>query len=139
MMVMSMRVPMVMRAVIMVVVMPVMMIMSVIMRRGGIRATTQQPQESATLDPQQAQANQHDQGITDDLDNADCVTHCFGSGAQHGCSNADNGDGGECLKDRGRKRQHNAAPPGFIIGDQIGRDDRLAMAGTGSVEDAVEK
>src|SRR6476469_9751384 len=135
MMVMSVRVPMVM----MVVIVPVMMIMSVIVRRAGIRATTQQPQESAALYPQQAQPNQHDQGITDDLDNADCLTHCFGSGAQHGCSNADNGDGGECLKDRGRKRQHNAAPPCLIIGDQIGRDDRLAMAGTGSVEDAVQE
>jgi NADH:ubiquinone oxidoreductase subunit 3 (subunit A) len=51
MMVMSMRVPVVMMVVIMVVIMPVMMIMSVIMRRAGIRATTQQPQESAALYP----------------------------------------------------------------------------------------
>ena len=43
------------------------------------------------------------------------------------------------LHQRRGKRQHDAAPRGLLVGDEIGRDHRLAVAGAGGVEDAVGK
>src|SRR5664279_3508136 len=37
------------------------------------------------------------------------------------------------------KRQHDTAPPGFLVGNEVGRDHRLAMAGPRRMEDAVDK
>ena len=43
------------------------------------------------------------------------------------------------LQQRRGEGQHDAAPPGLLVGDQVGRDHRLAVAGPGGVEDAVER
>ena len=61
-----------------------------------------------------------------------------GGAEQHG-GDADDGDGGERLQHRRGKRQDHAAPPGLVIGDHVGRDHRLAVAGAGGVEDAVDE
>ena len=52
---------------------------------------------------------------------------------------ADDHDRDQRLQQRRGERQHDAAPPGLVVGDQIGRDHRLAVAGAGGVEDAVEE
>src|SRR5262249_15800542 len=82
---------------------------------------------------------QHDQGITDNLNDADGVTHRFGRRAKKCCGDADNGNSGECLQDRRRKRQHDATAPGFVIRDQIRRNHRLSVAGSGGMKKAVKE
>ena len=43
------------------------------------------------------------------------------------------------LQQRRDERQHDAAPGGLLVGDEIGGDHRLAVAGAGGVKDAVGK
>ena len=52
---------------------------------------------------------------------------------------ADEHHRGHRLQRRGNERDHHAAPDRLLIGDDIGRDDRLAMAGPDGVHDAIEE
>src|SRR5262245_18216398 len=64
---------------------------------------TQKAQECAAFDPQQAEADQHDQGIADDLDHANRIAHRLCRSAEGRGRNADDGDRRECLKHSRRK------------------------------------
>ena len=99
----------------------------------------QQMQERAALHPQQPQADDDDERVTHLLDDAHGVAHHLRRGAEQHRGDADDGDGGQRLHDGRRKRQHHAALPGLVVGDDVGRDHRLAVAGTGGVEDAVDE
>src|SRR4051812_34147710 len=97
----------------MVVMFMIVMLMAV-MRVGMFSLRRpQQLQKRAALHPQQPQANDDDQRIADDLDDANRVAHCFCGRAEQNRENADNGDGGESLKDRRRERQGDTALPGL--------------------------
>ncbi len=98
-----------------------------------------QPQEGATLHPQEPHPNQNDQRIAHHLDDAHGVAHHLGGGAQEHRGDADQRHGGDRLQDGRGEGQHHTALPGLVIGDEVRRDHRLAMAGSGSVEDAVEE
>src|SRR5262245_55976211 len=97
-----------------------MMVVIIVIRHGmGGFFATQKAQERAAFDPQQAEADQHDQGIADDLDCTNRIAHRLGGRAEERGRNADDRDRGECLKKSRSKRQHNAAPPGFVVGDEV--------------------
>src|SRR5690349_9319164 len=132
---------MVVAVVMMIVSMPAITIMIVIMmlvalrRRYRCANRVQWPAEaargmpkSAALDPDQPRADQRDQGVAHQLDDALGIAHLPGGGVEQGRGDADDRDGNQRLKQRRGKRQHDAAPPGFLVCDQIGRDHRLAVA-----------
>ncbi len=115
------------------------MIVGMTVRMMRMRSPTQETQKGPALDPQESQPDQHDQSIADDLDDANGVAHSFCRCAQQCSSNADDSDGGESLENRRSERQHDATPPGLVIGNQIRRDHRLAVAGAGSMENSVKE
>ena len=131
--------------VVIVVVVPVIVRMAVVvamMMRGAgdrryRRSLLQRAREPAALGPDQPGAERRDQRIARDLDGPFSTAHGFGSGVEQPGTNPHDQDGNQRLHQRRGERQHDAAPRGLLVGDQIGRDHRLAMAGTGGVEDAV--
>src|SRR5471032_2177791 len=96
-------------------------------------------QEGAAFYPEQPQPNHDDQRITHDFDDPHGVAHRLGGGAEQHGGDAHDRDGREGLQYGGSEGQHDAALPSLVISYQIGRDHRLAMAGSGGVEYAVEK
>ena len=50
---------------------------------------------------------------------------------------ADERDGDHRLQERRQKRHHRAAPERAFVGEHVGRDQRLAVAGPGGVKDAI--
>src|SRR6478735_7668102 len=119
-MVMIMRMGMAMvMVVIMVMRVMVIMIMVVVMRMVMMAVVMAVRMVRLLLPAQQTQADQHDQRITDNLDDANSVTHRFCRRAEKCRGNTDNGNSGECLQDRRCKRQHNSTTPGFVIRDQV--------------------
>ena len=118
----------------MIVAVRVMMV-AVILRR----FRTQQFNESSALHPQQPRADRDDQQIAHDLDHPHGVAHHLGGGAEQRRGDADDRDRDQRLQHRRGERQHDAALPGLVIGDEVGRDHRLAVTRTGGVEDAVEE
>ena len=91
------------------------------------------------LHPEQPRAERRDQRVADDLDIADGLAHHFRGGAEQGRRDPDDQHRDQRLQKSRRERQDDAAPPGFFIGDEIGRDHRLAVAGTGGVENSVRE
>jgi len=140
-MVVIMRVMMIVVVVMVVVVIVIVRVvmMAMILHMMRLLFLAQQTQEGATFHPQQAQTDQHDQGITDNLDDTDGVAHRLGGCAEKGCGDADNGNGGKCLQNRRCKRQHDPPAPGFVIRDQVGRNHRLSVAWSGGVKNAVKE
>src|SRR5216684_1664166 len=107
--------------------------------RGGPVERPQRRQRGAPFHPQQAQADQDDQRVADDLDDVDRASHgCRGRVQQRG-RDPDHRHRDQRLQQRGGERQCHAAPPGLLVGDKVGRDHRLAVAWTGGMEDAVEE
>ena len=96
---MGMRVPglVVIMAVRVSMVMMIMMA-TMIVRMKGVRFATQQTQKSAPLYPKEPQADQHNQPIADNFDDADGIAHRFCGRAEQCGSYADDRDGGERLK-----------------------------------------
>ena len=107
------------------------------LRRCACRA--QRRQHARPFDPEQPHADRDDQRVADDLDPADRGLHGRRGRAQQHRGDADDHHRDQRLQHRRRERQHDAAPPGLVIGDDVGRDHRLAVAGAGGVEDAVEE
>ena len=69
-----------------------MVMMAMVVRMVRVLFSAQQTQESAAFDPQQAQADQHDQRIADNLDDANGVAHRFRRRAEECRGNADDGN-----------------------------------------------
>ena len=84
-------------------------------------------------------ADEHDQRVAGDLDRPHGVAHRLRGRAEQHRGDANDRDRDERLQQRRGERQHDAAPPGFLVGDEIGRDHRLAVAGTGGMENAVDE
>src|SRR5262245_19742522 len=118
-------------AVIMAVVMAVMVVAVVSMIVDVMRwfFATQQAQKGTALNPKQPQADQHDQRIAHNLNHTDRVAHRLCGRAQKRGGDADNRDGRKCLKNRRGEGQHDASAPGFVVCNQVRRDDRLAVTG----------
>ena len=113
-------------------------------RRGGRhhRRNTRLPergQERPALDPQEPRADRHDQGVARGLDQSHGVAHHLRGGAEQDRGNADDRHGDRCLQQRRGERQRDAAAPRLFVGDQIGRDHRLAVAGSCRVKNAVRE
>ena len=84
-------------------------------------------------------ADQRDQRVAGELDHPLGAAHLAGGGVEQRRRDADDRHRDKRLQQRRGKRQHDAAPPGLLVGDEIGRDHRLAVTGTGGVEDAVDE
>ena len=67
------------------------------------------------------------------------VAHHLRRGADQNGGDGDDHDGGQRLQQRRGERQRDAAPPGLLIGEQVGRDHRLAVAWAGGMENAVDE
>ena len=95
--------------------------------------------ERASLHPQQPHADKNNERIAQNLDRIDGAGHRGGGGIEQRRRNAHDQHCDERLHQRRGKRQHDPAPPGLLVGDEIGRDHRLAVTRAGGMEDAVEK
>ena len=105
--------------------------------RGHRMPRLQRAKESAALGPDQPGAERRDQRVAGDLDRALRPAHGFRGGVEQPGADADDQHRDQRLHQRRGERQRDAAPRGFLVGDQIGRDHRLAVAGPGGMEDAV--
>jgi hypothetical protein len=112
---------------------PVRLIMSMVCGSEAL----QFPEQPAPLRPAEAHSDRDDDEIARDLDHPDGTAHRGGGCAEHCGRDADHCDRGERLQERRGKRQHDAAPPRLAVGDEIGRDDSLAVTGTRGMQDAV--
>jgi hypothetical protein len=109
-------------------------------RRFGFRSDLAQGmQEAAPFYPEEPRADQHDECVTDELDDAHRLAHHLRGGADQHRGDGDNGHGGRGLQQSRGEREHDATPPGFLVGEQVGANHRLAVAGTGGVENAVDE
>ena len=142
-----MTVRMIMVGMTMVMVLVAVTMMLVIVRRRHCGADRVQRTAHAArgihkapaLDPDQPRADQRDQPVTDDLDHPFGVAKLSCGGIEHNAGDADDCDRNERLQQRRGERQHDAAPPGLVVGNDVRRDHRLAVARTGRMEDAVEE
>ena len=91
-------------------------------------------EEPASLAPQQPRPDGGDQPVAGDLDDPVGRAHGPAAGPEQRRRDADDRHGDERLQQRRGERQHDPAPPGFLVGDQVGRDHRLAVARPGGVE-----
>ena len=107
-------------------------------RRVGPQST-ERAKKAITLDHNGPGAEEHDQAITNDFDNLDRIAHELGSGAEEHGADSDDQYGGQRLHYRRCERQGDAATPSLVIGKEIGRNHRLAVAGSGRMEDAVKE
>ncbi len=124
---------------------PMMMVCRVVImmmrvgRFGTGGARPQRPQQAAALVPHQPGAKQRDQRVAGDLDGALGAAHGLGGDVQQPRADADDRHRHQRLQQRRHQRQHDAAPGAFLIGDQIGRNHRLAVTGAGGMEHAIGK
>ena len=126
--------------VVMVVVVMVAVTMLAHMIMGVFAALeSQRSQQRPALHPQKTQTDQQNERVTDDLDHPHGIAHSLRRDAKEGSGNRDDGDGGHRLQNGGCKREHDAAPPGLVVGHQIRRDDRFAVARSRRMKDAIEK
>src|SRR3954447_17703897 len=147
--IMSMMSMVVVRMVMVIVAMVTvaMIVMLVIVRRADRGADgVQRParasrlaEKALALDPDEPRADEGDQRVARKLDDALGVAHLPRGGVEQYRRDTDDRDGDERLQQRGCKRQHDTTPPGLFVGDEIGRDHRLAVAGAGGVEDTVDE
>ena len=105
----------------------------------GFARYRQRTEKAATLDPNQPRAERRDQPITCDLDGALGTAHGPGGNVEQPCTDPDDHHRDQRLRQRGGEGQRDAAPRCFLVGDEIGRDHRLAMSRPGRVEDAVSE
>ncbi|MFK4617309.1 hypothetical protein ABIF50_000586 [Bradyrhizobium diazoefficiens] len=140
-----MGVTMIMVIVIMMIMRLTMVVMAVIMvlrhacdRRHRL-GRLKRADEGAAFDPDQPQAEQRDQAVARDLDHAFGLAHGLGRRIQDPGRDADDQDRDHRLHQGRGKRERDAAPRGLAVGDEIGGDHRLAVAGAGGMEDAIGK
>ena len=108
-------------------------------RNGGGPRRLYGAQQAAALAPHQPCAECRDQAVTCDFDDALDAAHGLGGDVEQPRADADDQHRDQRLRQRGDERQHDAAPRGLLIGDEIGGDHRLAVTGTRGVEDAVSE
>ena len=133
--------------VVVAVMMVVMVAVAVIMMVGrrSRRHRRQRPldlkraDEAAALGPDQPRAERRYQGVACNLDHLLGIAHGAGGGIEQPGANRDDHYRDQRLHQCGGKRQHDAAPGCLLVGDQIGRDHRLAVAGSGGMKDPVGK
>ena len=140
-----MRVVVVMRVVMAMIVVMMPMIMMMRMRGRGsadaLRRAQQRPfgEEAPALGVEKLRAHQRDQRIARDLDPPHRGAHRLRGRAEQRRRDADHGDRDQRLHQRGGKREHDAALPGLLVGDQVGRDHRLAVTRPRGVENSVRE
>jgi hypothetical protein len=128
-------------AVVVIVVMIVVRMPVVVVCTSSRRAfeRAQRGDERLPLHPQQSRADHDDERVARDFDHVHGSVHRRRRRIQERRGNTHEHHGHKRLQQRGREREDHAAPPGLAIGDDIGRDHRLAVARTGGMEDAVEE
>ena len=117
---------MMMRVIMPVVMMAVIVTMMIVLLR---LLRPQQAEQRPPLHPQEPQAHDADHRETDDHGPAHGVTHRLGRGVEQHCGGRHDDDCRQRLKDRRSEGQNDAAPPRLVIGDEVGRDHRLAVTG----------
>ena len=122
----------------------VMMVVVIVMMMGhgkrGLGALClQRPHKAAALGPNQPGAERRDQRVAGDLDRFFGPAHGLRGSIEQPGADADQHHRDQRLQQRRGKRQQDAAPRGFLVGDKIRRDHRLAVAGAGGVKYAVGK
>jgi hypothetical protein len=116
-----------------------MIIVLVTFRRARLRDRADRTPSAKEPATKQPGSQEYEQRITYDLDDADRITHHFRRGADQRGGDAYDDNGRDGLQQCGSKRQYHAASPGFLVGDDVGRDDRFAVTGAGGVKNAVDE
>ena len=132
--------------VVLVVVMGVTMMRVIVIARryrgadgGGAVEHVQERHERSALHPQQSHSDDDDEQVADDFDHIDRAAHGRRGRVQHRSRHAYEHHRDQRLHQRRGERQDHAARPGLVIRDDVRRDHRLAVAGTGGVKNAVEE
>ena len=113
--------------------------MIVTMIVAGLAARAQRVEKAAALHPEQPRAERGDQRIADDLDQRTASPIVLAVAPSSTAAIADERDRDQGLQHGGGEGQHDAAPPGLLVGDQVRGDHRLAVTGPGGVENPVER
>ena len=117
-----------------------MMMMPVVMVviRGAVgKLGRKERRDRRGLAPGEHEAEERNSRKGDELDVICKPRHADGCRAQDQGRREDDADRHERLQQRRRRRQDDAAPQGLFIGDEIGRDHRLAVARPARVEHAI--
>ncbi len=96
-------------------------------------------EQGAALSPSEREPEQHDHAIGAELENTHGLVHRLRGGAEHERRNPHQRNRRDGLRDRGREGEHDPAFHRRVVGDEIGRDHRLAVAGPRRVKNPVEK
>ena len=140
--------PMIMVRMVMVMIMTMIVVMMVVLVRGrrrrspdrlGLVQRTRLANERPALHPQKPQPNDDDQRVAQRLDHVDRHLHRRCGRIQHRGRDPDQHHRDQSLKNGGGKGEHNAAFPRLLVGDEIGRDHRLAVTGTGRMKHAIRE
>ncbi len=130
----------------MTVIVMLVIVLAMVLRRHRGANRVQRPAQASrladkalALDPDEPRAEQRDQRVAGQLDDAARVAHLACGGVEDDRRDADERHRDERLQKCRGERQHDAAPPCFLVGDEIRRNHRLAVARPGGVEDAVQK
>jgi hypothetical protein len=83
------------------------------------RQAVERSQESPALRPQQSQADENDQHVAGDFDPAHGLVHRLGGRPEDDRGHAHDRHGDHRLQQRRRERQHDAAPPRLLVGDEV--------------------
>ena len=75
--------------------------------------------QRAPLDPEQPGAERGNQPVADNLDPPDGAVHGAAGGAKQNRGDTHDRDRDQRLQDRRGKREHDAAPPGLAVGDNV--------------------
>ncbi len=131
---------------VMTVIVMLVIVLVMILRRHRGADRVQRPAQasrladkSLALDPDQTRAEQSDQRVAGQFDHAARVAHLARGGVEDDRRDADECHRDERLQKCRGERQHDPAPPGLLVGDEIRRNHRLAVARPGGVEDTVQK
>ena len=93
--------------------------------------------ERAPLAPDEQQAKRDDPQVACQFDRLGGGGHRRCRGVEHDSGDADERRRHGTLEERREQGDDEAAPQRHLVGDHVGGDDGLAMAGPGGVEDAV--
>ena len=115
---------MVVRMIVMIVLVVTVLVIVWWRHRGAdrVQRPAQAPhrvEEAPALGPDQPRANQRDQRVARELDDTLGAAHLAGGGVEQCRGDADDRNRNQRLKQRGSERQHDAAPPRFLVGDQV--------------------
>jgi hypothetical protein len=77
-------------------------------------------EETVAFHPKEPCADQHDERVAHDFDDAHRLAHHPRRSANQDRCDGDDGHGRERLQQGRRERQHDAASPGLLIGEQVG-------------------